>query len=67
MKNQSLNNTESRTARIRTIGVPEHLRAALDSHELQKVTQELFETLSQDRRDLQSKRPVACPGAPYTR
>ena len=67
MSKESVNNIQTLSAQIWTSSVPEHLRHALDSHEVQEVTEKLVETINRDPRELPSNRPVACPGAPYTR
>jgi len=67
MNKQSVNDIQTPSAQTRNTSVPEFLRYALDSLEVQEVTEKLVETINRDPRELPRKRPVACPGAPYTR
>jgi len=67
MNQQSVNHIQTPTAQTWTTSVPECLRYALDSHEVQEITEKLVETINRDPRELPTKRPVACPGAPYSR
>jgi hypothetical protein len=67
MNKQSVNDIQTPLAQTWNTSVPEFLRYALDSHEVQEVTEKLVETINQDPRELPKKRQVACPGAPYTR
>jgi hypothetical protein len=67
MNKQAGNDVQTPSAPAWTTSVPEFLLYALDSLEVQEVTEKLIETINRDPRELPRKRPVACPGAPYTR
>lgn len=53
--------------RIETDRVPDSLRPALQSEEIQEVAAALMEAIRNDPRNQRMATPVACPGAPYRR
>jgi hypothetical protein len=53
--------------RIDTDYVPDFLRSALQSNEVQEVAAALVKTVQNDHREQPRATPVASPGAPYSR